>query len=103
MGNYLAVLFRNLGRERLYAVINIAGLSLGVACCLILGLYLKSELTFDRHFAGHENIYRIENEFTTGGTSDKFAVTSQALGPMIAADYPDAIKSYVRFRDNSAE
>jgi putative ABC transport system permease protein len=103
MRNYLVVLFRSLHRERLYAAINIAGLSLGVACCLILGLYLKSELTFDRHFTGHENIYRIENEFTTGGTSDKFAVTSQALGPMMAADYPAAIKSHVRFRRNSNE
>ena len=62
MPTYLAVLFRNLRRERLYAVINIAGLALGVASCLILGLFLKSELTYDRHFEGHERIYRLENE-----------------------------------------
>jgi putative ABC transport system permease protein len=99
--NYLTVLFRNLGRERLYTAINIAGLSLGVACCLVLGLFLKSELTYDRHFQGHQDIYRIENEFTTNGTSDKFGVTSEALGPMIAGDYPDAIKAYVRFRSNA--
>jgi putative ABC transport system permease protein len=101
MRNYLTVLFRNLGRERLYTAINIVGLSLGVACCLVLGLFLKSELTYDRHFEGHENIYRIENEFNTNGTVDKFGVTSEALGPMMAADYPQAIKAYVRFRPNA--
>ncbi len=79
MRNYLAVLFRNLRRERLYAAINIAGLALGIACCLILGLFLKSELTYDQHFKGHESIYRAVNEFSTGGSSDKFSVTSNAL------------------------
>ena len=80
MRNYLVVLFRNLRRERLYAAINIAGLALGIACCLILGLFLKSELTYDQHFKGHENIYRAVNEFTTAGSGDKFSVTSNALG-----------------------
>jgi putative ABC transport system permease protein len=101
MRNYIMVLFRNLRRERLYTAINIAGLALGIACCLILGLFLKSELTYDKHYKGHENIYRIVNEFTTNGTNDKFAVTSQALGPMLAADYPDVIRSYVRFQNNA--
>ncbi len=81
MRNYLALLFRNFQREKLYTTINLAGLSLGVACCLVLGLFLKSELTYDQHFEGHERIYRVVNEFTTGGTSDKFSATSQALGP----------------------
>jgi len=101
MRGYFVVLFRNLTRERLYTAINIAGLSMGVACCLVLGLFLKSELTYDRHFEGYQDIYRIENEFNTNGTSDKFGVTSEALGPMIAADYPQAIKAYVRFRPNA--
>jgi putative ABC transport system permease protein len=100
MRNYLTVLLRNLLREKLYTAINLTGLSLGIACCLVLGLFLKSELTFDQHFAGHEHIYRVVNEFTTGGNNDKFAHTSQALGPMLAAEYPAVIKGYVRFRDS---
>ena len=58
MRNYLLVLIRTLQREKLYAAINIAGLSLGVACCLLLGLFLWSELTYDRHFINHDHIYR---------------------------------------------
>jgi putative ABC transport system permease protein len=103
MRNYLTVLFRNLGRERLYAAINILGLALGIACCMILGLFLRSELTYDQHYPGYQHIYRAVNEFTTNGTTDKFAYTSRALGPMMAADYPDAIKAYVRFQRNGSD
>jgi putative ABC transport system permease protein len=103
MRNYLLVLFRNLGREKLYTSINIAGLALGLASCLILGLYLKSELTYDRHYKGYENIYRVENDYTASGKSEKLAITSDALGPVIAAEYPDRIKAYVRLRDNTNE
>src|SRR5690349_11984150 len=101
MRQYLVVLFRSLRRERLYAAINIAGLSLGLASCLILGLFLKSELTYDRHYPDHEHIYRVVNEYVTAGKNETFAITSDALGPMIAAEYPDRIKSYVRFRNNA--
>jgi len=101
MRNYITVLFRNLRRERLYTAINVAGLALGIACCLILGLFLKSELTYDKHYKGYENLYRIVNEFTTNGSNDKFAATSPALGPMLAADYPEIVKAYVRFQFNA--
>src|SRR5579862_4467653 len=101
MRNYLLVLIRTLHRERVYAAINIAGLSLGVGCCLMLGMFLWSELTYDRHFANHDRIYRIENEFSIAGTHDRFAVTSRALGPLLMADNP-FIKAYVRFQPNGA-
>jgi len=100
MRNYLAVLIRNIRRERLYAAINIAGLALGFACCLILGLFLKSELTYDQHFEGHERIYRLENEFTTAGNADQAAATSRVIGPMLQEEYPDVVTDYVRFESN---
>src|SRR5215210_4419767 len=103
MGRYLVVLLRNFKREKLYTAINILGLALGLASCLILGLFLKSELTYDQHYQGYENIYRVENEFTTAGRTERMAITSEGLGPVISAEYPDRIKSYVRLRDNTNE
>ncbi len=50
MHRYLAVLWRNLRREKLYAAINIAGLSLGLACSLVLGQFLRKELSYDQHY-----------------------------------------------------
>jgi putative ABC transport system permease protein len=101
MGNYLAVLARNFTREKLYTTINIVGLAFGLASCLVLGLFLKSELTYDKHFAGDRPIYRIANEFINAGKPESFAITSDALGPMIADEYPDRIQKSVRFRNNA--
>ena len=101
MGHYFTVLLRTVSREKLYTAINIAGLALGVACCLILGQFLRSELTYDQHYPDHANIYRVVNEFTTGGSNDKFAVTSSALGPMLKEQYPNEVLDYVRFQSNA--
>jgi putative ABC transport system permease protein len=98
LNSSLRITLRKLYRERLYALINIAGLSLGVACCLILGLYLRSELTFDQHNLRHKQIYRVVNEFNANGKVDGFAVTSPALGLMLKEEYPE-IQAYVRLRN----
>ncbi len=103
MHNYFVVLFRNMSRERLYAAINIVGLGLGLASSLMLGLFLRSELSYDRHLEGRDPVYRVVNEITTDGKANKIAATSEALGPMIAAEYPGRIKTFVRFRRNSTE
>jgi len=103
MRNYFLVLLRTLRREKLYAAINIAGLSLGIACCLILGLFLRSELTYDRYNVNRDHLYRIVNEFTNNGSTDRLASTSRMLGPMLAAEFPQIVKGYVRFQSNSTD
>ncbi len=87
---------RTFYREKSYAIVNLSGLFLALACSLILGLYLRSELTYDRHHVRHREIFRIANEFVTSGTTDRVALTSMALGPMLKENYPE-IKAYVRF------
>jgi len=94
--NYLKMTLRNLYREKMYAAINIFGLSIAIACVLILGLYLRSELTYDHHNVKWKQIFRVVNEFNLGGQTDTFAATSNSLGPLLAEDYPE-IKAYVRF------
>jgi len=64
--------------------INISGLSIAIACCLILGLWLHSELTYDLHNVRHEEIFRVVNEFNANGKIDDYAITSISLGPMLA-------------------
>jgi len=102
MKRYLKIVLRQLAREKLYALLNVSGLALGLACCLMLGLYLWGELTYDRHHVNHERIYRIAANMKFGdGRSSDIAVTSSALGAMLTAEYPDYFKSYVRFREAS--
>lgn len=96
----LKMVYRNLLREVSYTVINISGLSFGIACCIILALYLKSELTYDQHFARHEQIYRVANQLNSGENSNLFAQTSYALGPLLSNETPQ-VESYVRFSLNN--
>ncbi len=62
--NYLAAALRNLMRNRLYAAINILGLAVGFAAVLLIGLFVRHELTFDRFIPGHEDVYRVSMALT---------------------------------------
>jgi hypothetical protein len=57
--NYITIALRNLTRNRVFSFINIAGLSLGLACCLLILLYAKDELSFDRFQKNGASLYRI--------------------------------------------
>ncbi len=102
MATYLKVALRTLYREKLYAALNIAGLGLAVACCLVIGLYLESELTYDRHNALHERLYRIANEVTLSGNTVRIAVTAPPLGATLAEKYPEVL-AFTRFQRASVQ
>jgi putative ABC transport system permease protein len=57
--NYITIAVRNLLKHKIFSIINIVGLSMGIACCVLLALYIKDEFSYEKHFAGYENIYRI--------------------------------------------
>lgn len=61
--NYLKIALRSLLRTKVYSFINIAGLSLGVTCCLLLALYVKDEFSYDRHHRRLNDLYRIGTQF----------------------------------------
>jgi putative ABC transport system permease protein len=96
MTPYLKIALRNLHREKLYALVNTLGLALAFACCIVLGLYLRSELSYDRHHENHERIYRLVNMLAAGANPQTLAVTSPIVAPMMAEAYPE-ISAFVRF------
>jgi len=97
---YLQVLWRTLCREKLYTVISIVGLSLGVACFLILALFLRGEWSYDHHNVNRDRIYRVVNEFgNVSGAHGSWATTPHVLAHLLAADNPQ-IQAYVRFDIN---
>src|SRR5687768_14531094 len=57
--NYIKIAFRYMARDKVYSLINIVGLSVGVTCCLLLALYIQDEMSFDKHHTDVENIYRV--------------------------------------------
>jgi putative ABC transport system permease protein len=98
----LAAIWRSAVRERTYAAINLAGLAVGFACCLVLGLFVRDQLTFDRHFANQSRIYRLAGEFSSGTSSMLGVYLPRAIAPILAADYPQ-VEDYVRFTDASLQ
>ena len=69
--NYLAAALRNLARNRLYAAINVVGLSVGFATALLIGLFVRHETTFDRFIPGYQNVYKLSNGLRyPGGHND---------------------------------
>lgn len=95
-GSFLKVTLRNLYREKMYAAINITGLSISIACCLILGLYLRSELTYDQHNTKHKQIYRVVNEINMNGKPETIALTSQILGEILTEEFNE-VEGFVKF------
>ncbi len=94
-------------RDKVYTLINVAGLSLALVACVVLGLYLRQELTYDKHNVLADRIYRVANEFVVNGRSERMATTAGQLAPLLAKDM-QGIDAYVRFRklgswDASAE
>lgn len=98
---YILVALRKLAKERLYVLVNILSLALGIGSFLILSLYLRSELTFDQHFALHDRIYRVSTHFQqNNGAPADFAITQEGLGPLLLQDYPQ-LGTFVRFRNST--
>lgn len=94
---YLKLGLRNLRREKSYSLINVAGLSIGVACCIILGLYIANQLSFDKHNLKHDRVYRVVNELELNGNFDFAAATSTQLAPLLKEQFPEVIDA-VRFQ-----
>jgi putative ABC transport system permease protein len=84
--NYFKVAGRTLRREKLYALINITGLSVGMACFILLGLWVKSELSFDHFHVKKDRIFRVLNRLSDGRL---FTTPTYALAPELKSSYPE--------------
>lgn len=68
--NYIKVALRNLFRNKIYSLINILGLAVGLAATILLFLYVRFELSYDKHFKEHEQIYRVLSHSTRAGEQE---------------------------------
>ena len=71
--NYLKTALRTLSRNKLYTALNIAGLTFGLSCFILIGLYVFDELTFDQQHSRSNRIYRVIENKTTNGESTSMA------------------------------
>ena len=99
--NYLKIALRNLLKNKAYSFINIAGLALGLTCCLLIAMYVVDELSFDRFHKNADRIYRINADLKFGGHDYVLAVVSDPMGHTLVKDYPQ-VKNAVRFREQGS-
>lgn len=93
--NYFKVAWRNIQRQKMYSAIKVGGFALGIAACLLIALYIRHELSFDKHYPRGERIYRVVEIFDNQGTLEKGVHLPAPWGPTIKNDFPE-IEEYAR-------
>jgi len=95
--NYLKIALRNLKRHKGYSFINIAGLAIGMACCILILLWVQDELSYDRFHENGKDIYRIMS-YGTRYMIEGIDGTPAPLAPAVKEEVP-GIGNYARFSD----
>lgn len=111
LSNYIKVAIRQLMKNKTFSLINIFGLSVGVACCVLLTMFIEDEFAYEKQFKDHERIYRIYTTFIQDGSANEFPRISPPIAPglgdvlpevemasrMVMA--PDVTQHLVRYKD----
>jgi putative ABC transport system permease protein len=88
--NYLKIAYRNLAKNKSFSLINIVGLSIGLAACFLIFQFVNFELSYDKFHSKHDRIYRIINDRYLDGKQVQHGTMSYpAVGPIMAKDYPE--------------
>jgi putative ABC transport system permease protein len=86
--NYLRVAFRHAARNKAYSLINIIGLAIGMACCILIAQYVAYELSYDNYHLDGDRIFRVAEDGQSQNERRIAAVTSAPMAPALKEDYP---------------
>ncbi|MFT4152879.1 ABC transporter permease [Parafilimonas sp.] len=86
---YLKTAWRNVMKSKMFSLINIVGLSVGLTCCILITLYILNETSYDAHHKNAGNIYQVGSEFTGLGNFKKLPNTPAALGETMQHVFPE--------------
>jgi putative ABC transport system permease protein len=100
--NYFKTAWRNLAQNKVYSFINVAGLSPGLACAMLIMLYVKDEVSFDRFHKNVNNIYRIVSKSNQQGQEKEMSTTGFLQGPRFTQNVP-GIQSFVRVQNGTED
>ena len=91
--NYFKIAIRSLRKNRAFSLINIFGLAIGLACCMLIIAYLADELSFDRFYPDSGQIYRVGIRLNQNGGTADYPDPDAAVGPGIKNTYPEVLAS----------
>jgi len=95
--NYLKIAVRNIKRNKIFSFINIIGLSVGVACTVLILLWIQDELSYDNFHSNRNNIYRIISQNPESGGPEYYAGSPAPIGPALREEFPEVIR-YTRLQ-----
>jgi putative ABC transport system permease protein len=106
--NFLKIALRNIFRHKGYSFINITGLAAGIACCMLIMLYVQDELSYDKYHEKIDQLYRLERKGEFQNQVFHIPVTAHPTGPAFEKDLPEILHAVriwpteltVKSRDN---
>src|SRR5689334_7635763 len=98
--NYFKVALRNMWKNKVFSLINVIGLAVGLCCFLLIAIYVLDELSFDRFNEHAGQIYRINSDIRFGGNELHMPVTSDMMGAVLKKDYPQ-VEQYTRIYNSN--
>lgn len=100
--NYFKIAWRNLLKNKTFSLINIIGLAAGLACFILIALFVTDELSYDRFYKKADRIYRVNSDIVFGGAKLHFTQTSDMMGQLLKKDYPQ-VEEYARIYTNEGD
>src|SRR5690606_17477788 len=97
--NYLVTALNNLLKHRLFSLINIGGLSIGLAASILIALYVQDETSYDKHWQHARDLYRINTSVDPGSGLRRGPGSSAAALPALKLAFPDSIVRGSRLMD----
>ena len=91
--NYIKIAFRSLQKNKAYTIINILGLTVGLACCILILLHVQDELSYDEFLEGKENIYRVALERVYPDHTSYYALIPSGFSEAFAEEIPGVEES----------
>ena len=91
--NYLKSTFRNLKKNKLYSFIKIGGFALGIATCFLIAIYIRHELSYDKHYNNTDRIYRVVHVQNVNGNIIRGTVLQAPLGQTMMEEFPEIEKA----------
>jgi putative ABC transport system permease protein len=102
--NYVIASINNLLKNKLFSLINITGLSIGLAACILIALFVQDETSYDKHWDGQDRMYRIVSTFDrTGGDPVQLSSVSELMQPALLDYFPGEIEAATRLESLNRE
>jgi putative ABC transport system permease protein len=96
--NYLLIGVRNLIKSKVYTLINVSGLAIGLSCFVLIALYIKNETSYDKFYLNADNIHRVVTHVDVNGISNHFPTAHYPAAFDIVRDYPEAVNATTLYR-----